>query len=382
MQVSKGTWNGQRVAIKYIRRDHIGDSYKRALLQMNYELQLMSRPSLCHHRNITKLLAICFDHDEPSAAESPAAVVRPGLLVELAHEQYPDLRYFFDPGANPSRPSHLPFEKSASIIADIADGITALHDHDIVHADLKPENILLFADTVSPGNIIAKVADFGYVGMTTYNNSGERAPLPDSRPSGGTAEWSAPECLQHPDYYRESGSLKHASYQPCADIYSFGLLVCYVALDGQTPLEYAPNLSKSKISDSLLDIAIAKLREHYRHGMMIGGEGSFEEVAIRIAHETLRLDSEARIQSLRSIRSMLFGTEAPPKTNGKFVLNFNLFPQSAHEFKCQGLYALYWSSPPGFRAMVLESFRRLSSGPFGQYVAPEVWACLIEEPEI
>ncbi|KAK0716303.1 kinase-like domain-containing protein [Lasiosphaeris hirsuta] len=364
-----------------MRRDHVGDSYKLALLQMNYELQLMSKPSLYRHRNITKLLAVCFDHGDPSSAEAPTAVVRPGLLVELAHEQYPDLRCFFDPGANPSRPSHLPFEKSASIVADIADGITALHDHDIVHSDLKPENVLLFADAQSPANVTAKIADFGYVGMTTYTKSGVRSPFADSRPRGFTPEWSAPECLQHPDYYKESGSLDHATYQPCADIYSFGLLSCYVALDGQTPLEYAPNLSKSKTSDSLLDIAVAKLREHYRQGM-IGRGGSFEEVAIRIAHETLRLDPEARLQSLRSIRPMLFGTEAPPKANDKFVISFNLFPDSAHEFKCQGLFAAYWSSPPGFRANVLESFRRLSSGPFGQHVAPEIWACLTEEPKI
>jgi len=306
-QVSKGTWKGQRVAIKYIRRDHIGDPYKRALRQMNHELQVMSKPSLSTHKNITKLLAICFDHGDPSAVESPAAAVRPGLLVELAHEQHPDLRSFFDIGTNPLRPSHLPFGKSASIIADIADGITALHDHDIVHADLKPANILLFADHQSPGNVIAKIADFGYIGMSTYNRFGVRASLPDSRPSGYTAEWSAPECLVHPDYYRETGSLEHASYQPSADIYSFGLLSCYIALDGQTPLDYAPNLLKSKLSDSLLDLSVAKLKDHYRQAV-VGDEGSLEEAAIRIARDALHLNSKARLQSLRSIRAMLFGT--------------------------------------------------------------------------
>ncbi|GAB1319630.1 hypothetical protein MFIFM68171_09840 [Madurella fahalii] len=381
MQVCKGTWNGQRVAVKHIRKDHVGDSYKRALRQVNYELQLMSKPSLRRHRNITKLLAVCFDDGDPSAVEPSISVVRPGLLVELAHEQYPDLRYFFDRGASHMRPNHLPFETSASLVADIADGITALHDHDIVHADLKPENVLIFPDSQCPGNVVAKIADFGYVGMTVYNNAGVRAPHPESRPGGGTAEWSAPECLQHPDYYRESGSLEHPSYQSCIDIYSFGLLSCYIALDGQTPLEYVPNLSESKLSDSLLGKVVAKLKEYYRQGI-VDGEGSFEEVAISIAHETLRLDSESRIQSLRSIRPMLFGTGVTPRGNEKFVLNFNLFPQSAHEFRCQGLYDAYWSSPPAFRAEVLKSFQRISSGPFGQYVAPEVWACLTKEPKV
>jgi hypothetical protein len=62
-----------------------------------------------------------------------------------------------------------------------------------------------------------------------------------------------------------------------------------------------------------------------------------------------------------------------------FVLNFNLFPQTAHEFKCDGLHAAYWASPPEFREKVLESFRKISSGPFGQFVASEVWACMREQ---
>lgn len=75
-------------------------------------------------------------------------------------------------------------------------------------------------------------------------------------------------------------------------------------------------------------------------------------------------------------------SEETPEGNDKFVLDFNLFPQTAYEFKRQGLYTAYWSSPPSFRAEVLESFRKISSGPFGQYVAPEVWACLREEPKM
>jgi hypothetical protein len=55
------------------------------------------------------------------------------------------------------------------------------------HADLKPENILLFPDPDSPNALVAKVADFRFVGMTTYTNSGKRAGLPDARPRGGTA---------------------------------------------------------------------------------------------------------------------------------------------------------------------------------------------------
>lgn len=64
--------------------------------------------------------------------------------------------------------------------------------------------------------------------------------------------------------------------------------------------------------------------------------------------------------------------EQIPKVEAKFVLNFNLFPQTAHEFKRDELYAAYWNSPPEFRAKVLESCQEISRGVFGQQVAPEV----------
>jgi hypothetical protein len=66
----------------------------------------------------------------------------------------------------------------------------------------------------------------------------------------------------------------------------------------------------------------------------------------------------------------------------RFVLNFNLFPQNEHVFKCDGLYRAYWQSPPQFRERVVESFRKLSSGVFAQYVDLGVWACLQNPPSL
>jgi serine/threonine protein kinase len=306
MEVHKGNWRGKGVVVKYIRRNYVGEAYRRAMVDLNFELQLMSKQSLRGHRNIPKLLAVCFDRQTEDTNGSPVSTVHPGLVVELAHQKYPDLRHYFDVGHNSDRPQRLPFQSSAQFIADIADGVTALHDHDIVHADLKPENILLFPDPDSPNALVAKVADFGFVGMTTYTNSGKRAGMPDARPRGGTAEWSAPECLENPDPFMTSGSLQHPSYEACSDIYSFGLLSCYIALDGQTPIQYAPNLSISKTSDVMLDIAVARLEEHYCQDIS-NGERSLKAVAVYIAQQTLHLDWNQRIKSLRSIRGEISG---------------------------------------------------------------------------
>lgn len=312
MEVHRGCWKGQRVAVKYIRRSYAGKAYRRAMNDMNFELQLMSKSSLREHRNIPKLLAVCFDQEtedtNEETNESTTTVVHPGLVVELAHEQFPDLGQFFDRGCHPNLSTILPFGTSAKFIADIADGITVLHDHDIVHADLKPQNILLFPDSHSPGDLVAKIADFGFVGMTTYTGSGQRAGLPDARPRGGTAEWSAPECLDNPDPWVSSGSLEHPQYEFCSDIYSFGLLSCYIALDGQPPAQYVSNLSKAKLSGTMLNIAVARLREHYSQRSLDGSE-SLEQSAVYIAQQTLNLDWKDRIESLRSIRGKIFGTQ-------------------------------------------------------------------------
>lgn len=64
-----------------------------------------------------------------------------------------------------------------------------------------------------------------------------------------------------------------------------------------------------------------------------------------------------------------------------FLLNFNLFPETAHQFKSEGLYAAYWNSPPSFRSKAYGSFRNLSSGIFRQGVAPEIWECMDKEPK-
>jgi serine/threonine protein kinase len=317
MEVHKGRWKGQRVAIKYIRRSSSAEqseshsnqaaiAYRQDMYDLNFELQIMSKPSLGKHRNITGLLAVCFD--SIPEADGSCASVEPGLVVELAHEQYPDLALFFDHECNPHRPQRLPFQTSASFIVDIADGLQVLHDHDIVHADLKPGNVLIFPDTASPAGLIAKISDFGFVGMVTYTNDGKRAPLPGARPRGGTTEWNAPECLENEDPWAILGdhSLENPQYKASRDIYSFGLLSCYIALDGQSPKIYVPELAKVKLSDGMVGATEAQIKWHYQRPD-VDDESSLKDLAMSIARQTLSLDPEKRIASVGalSIRSVL-----------------------------------------------------------------------------
>ncbi|KAH0563020.1 hypothetical protein GP486_002416 [Trichoglossum hirsutum] len=416
MQVHRGTWKGRKVAFKYIRRAWFPDgsepdagtsahAYRQDMYDLNFELEVMSKASLQEHPNITKLLAVCFD-TLSSESGQPRAFAEPGLIVELAHEHHPDLASFFDDNSNPDRPPRLPYDTGASLIADIADGVQVLHDHELVHADLKPGNVLLFvvgmlwrrcleevqvpggvADNASRCGLTAKIADFGFVGMVTYTNDGRRVPKWGDRPRGGTPEWNSPECLKVPDPLTvlKPRSLNHPQYKPSRDIYSFGLLAAYIALDGQSPKRYTQNLTDAKLADEMLGVTVDQIDRHYGPDETVQ-DRTLKDAAIVIARATLALDPQARTESLRSleIRNLLFNDTTSPSRwrTEKFVLGSNALPQSVHEFQCSGLHDAYWKSPPGFREKVLESFRRLAGGQdwmVAQPTDPGIWA-LLEAP--
>ncbi len=62
-------------------------------------------------------------------------------------------------------PQDLPFEKSVSIIMQIADGLTAVHDKGLIHRDIKPSNIMVNA------NGDACLTDFGLAAFVDEESS-------------------------------------------------------------------------------------------------------------------------------------------------------------------------------------------------------------------
>lgn len=106
----------------------------------------------------------------------------------------------------------LPPEEAVELVAQVLQGLSALHAVGMVHSDVRPENILLDLSGQRP---VAKLTDFGLANL---------APESLTRPSGliRTAEYRAPELAAD------------ASASPSSDIYAAGILL-YELLAGRTP---------------------------------------------------------------------------------------------------------------------------------------------------
>ena len=117
----------------------------------------------------------------------------------------------------------MPFGQKLAFCIDVAHGLEALHACDIIHGDVKCENVLVFEDTPSDEGLsnsqerqlVCKLTDFGYSHLDASSNGFSL---------GGSPPWNAPECF--------SGTYFKIETAKRTDVYSFGLLVWRLMLDG------------------------------------------------------------------------------------------------------------------------------------------------------
>lgn len=182
------------------RRIDLSDPLVRQQVHDMYlEVLVLCHPILRAHPNIVRLLAWALD---TSIWRQP-----PVLVLELAIGNLTTFIQDVEDG--------LVFKKGCEdtgywkvkhwLCLDVAAGLDAIHDCQIIHGDLKPDNILIFG---RGDKAIAKIADFGLSLDEVVSGS--------SNLIGGTPGWRAPEI--------EEGRVV-ALELPQADNYSFGLLV-------------------------------------------------------------------------------------------------------------------------------------------------------------
>jgi len=192
-----------------IKTPKVSDSMRAACR----ELRILSHPPLRSHRNIVELLGIAWA-PEPSLE---SASLLPVLVLELSSAGSLE-----DAWAGKSSPdpdiSIATSEAKIGLCLDVARGLKALHDCDVVHGDMKCQNILLFKDDTVPGGLVAKLADFGH----SVTELDERESL-----RGNTPPWNAPE---------DNGDLNFIGLK-AADIYSLGFVLWRILAAGAHPFQ-------------------------------------------------------------------------------------------------------------------------------------------------
>jgi len=120
-------------------------------------------------------------------------------------------------GMDNARPLDAASTREISI--QIADGLSVLHENNIVHRDVKPQNILRCDDTW-------KIADFGISKFTSKPVTGYTFQGAHTQP------WAPPEQIQ--------GAQAH----PSADIYALGKVILFL-LSGKTSFDEETSLDES-----------------------------------------------------------------------------------------------------------------------------------------
>lgn len=121
------------------------------------------------------------------------------------------------------REGTLPVKRAVRLLRQIADGVDAAHDLDILHRDLKPANIFIMQKGKG-GDGFVKVGDFGLAKIMnqTVTDASSKA-TPSSRGIIGTPEFMSPEQMQ-----------PELKVDKRADLYALGT-IAYLMLGGKTP---------------------------------------------------------------------------------------------------------------------------------------------------
>jgi serine/threonine protein kinase len=116
---------------------------------------------------------------------------------------------------------------AVSVLRQITDGLSALHDAGVLHRDLKPSNVLLAGDAATP---TARISDFGISRFDAFrDNESTVSRLTRTGMILGTPLYMAPETGLAP------------ATDASGDVFSLGV-VAFELLSGRPPFQRPPML--------------------------------------------------------------------------------------------------------------------------------------------
>lgn len=182
----------------------------------------------------------------------------------------------------------LSFKESASIAIQVARGIEAAHNKNIIHRDIKPQNIIISTD----GKV--KVTDFGIAKATSSNTI--------SSDVMGSVHYASPE------------QARNGFVDGRSDIYSLGI-VMFEMVTGRVPFD----------GDTTVAVALQHLQEEIARPSIYAPDLpiSFEKIILKCTQKTPDLRYQTIEELLTDIRRSLahpdedFVTIAPLVDGGK-----------------------------------------------------------------
>jgi len=166
------------------------------------EILVVRLPDLQSHENIISIFG--WDWFEDWQNQETNRGLSPALIVEFA--DLGSLRHFLS--------TKVTEPKKLLLCRQVASGLHALHISGIIHGDVKQENVLVCGNAAT--EFTAKISDFGNC-LFEQSNEGTY---------NCTRQYRPPELNKMPKL------ISHLNFKIC-DIYSYGLLVLEVLLDGQ-----------------------------------------------------------------------------------------------------------------------------------------------------
>uniref|UniRef100_A0A093XHD2 Serine/threonine-protein kinase/endoribonuclease IRE2 n=1 Tax=Talaromyces marneffei PM1 TaxID=1077442 RepID=A0A093XHD2_TALMA len=360
-QENKGSEAGRsttrKVAVKRVSREHAPvrnhalaleedfvflkgrDAFYARVGAMTQEIKILAREPIYGHRNIVHLHSLAWDE-----------------MPDIG----PDFRGLFQTRQNQQRRDFDDWGTDCySLIADIADGLAMLHHCEVLHSDLKPSNILLFQDSEEKG-LVAKIGDFGFadVDLVLARSLDPAAGSMVGVGRGQTREWAAPEMLQSCTMRIK----RLASTVPVArDIYSFGLLIAYIVLNGKSPRQLVQSdgnsieeqneeLDRLKIDDLLQARIEEEVRLHWKSGSEREDENRM--IVLDQIREIVTADPTARPSSLSDVRRKVMGYD--PYSTQKHQDRFKIVPFT-NMFSTEMAYSNLFQTITGISNRILES---------------------------